>query len=320
MDQRLAAVRGEMLREAGEARQEILRVTLESGVSLAAGRSFGTHGAGGYGSGSGSGSNGDRAGGEPGSGGHSGTAQDGDAFISIAEARRRRAAGRREAAVREAAEVLRLARGRIERVAREWDGAMMARDHAVEEINAWAQQLVAAYRSGVMRAHPRREEIPALWKGEVVVMDTASSLAGAEEIGRLLVDVEQRVEVWRVAVGAPPELGSAGVRALGAGADPAGPDGSQEDRDPPQRRPEAEPADANGPERTEAELTEPGLTEAGLTGEPEPPPPEEEPAWEPRAWEPTSWEPQAWTPMDSTEAQEPEEPDRHTPGQNGAAR
>ncbi|MBB3731612.1 hypothetical protein [Nonomuraea dietziae] len=123
-----------------------------------------------------------------------------DPFISIAEARWRRAERARESALREASDRIHRARSRIEQLAREWDGVLVERNHEVEAVHAWAQQVIAAYRRGVMGAHPRREEIPSLWKGEVVAMDSSAegvtSLSSREEIGGLLEEVEHRIEIW----------------------------------------------------------------------------------------------------------------------------
>lgn len=123
-----------------------------------------------------------------------------DPFISIAEARWRRAERARESALREASDRIHRARSRIEQLAREWDGVLVERNHEVEAVHAWAQQVIAAYRRGVMGAHPRKEEIPSLWKGEVVAMDSSAegvtSLSSREEIGGLLEEVEHRIEIW----------------------------------------------------------------------------------------------------------------------------
>ncbi|MEU4542975.1 hypothetical protein [Nonomuraea dietziae] len=123
-----------------------------------------------------------------------------DPFISITEARWRRAERARESALREASDRIHRARSRIEQLAREWDGVLVERNHEVEAVHAWAQQVIAAYRRGVMGAHPRREEIPSLWKGEVVAMDSSAegvtSLSSREEIGGLLEEVEHRIEIW----------------------------------------------------------------------------------------------------------------------------
>ena len=55
-----------------------------------------------------------------------------------------------------------------------------------------------------MRAHPRKEEIPSLWKGEVIAMDSsgdsAVAVSGREEIGRIMEEVEARIEVWHAEV------------------------------------------------------------------------------------------------------------------------
>lgn len=127
-----------------------------------------------------------------------------DPFISIAEARWRRAEARRRQEVKEAGETVLEARARLEQLAQEWESALIERDHAVEALHARAEQLIAAYRSGVMRSHPRREEIPSLWKGEVIAMnatgDTPAGVSGREQLGRILHEVEERIEVWRAEV------------------------------------------------------------------------------------------------------------------------
>ncbi len=130
-------------------------------------------------------------------------------FISIAESRRRRAEALRlrevEAARRRVREALALA----ERCAQEWESAVDERDHDVEAAYARAAQLIAAYRSGARRTHPRREEIPPLWPGEIAAMDpaagTPAALAGRERMNRILREVEGRVEEWHAVV-LPPEL------------------------------------------------------------------------------------------------------------------
>jgi hypothetical protein len=133
-----------------------------------------------------------------------------DAFISIAEARRRRAEARRRAVVQEAGDTVHRARAQIERLTQEWESALIERNHAVETVHARAEQLIAAYRGGVMRAHPRKEEIPSLWKGEVIAMDSsgdsAAAVSGREEIGRIMEEVEARIEVWHAEVVVPRAL------------------------------------------------------------------------------------------------------------------
>ncbi|MEV2265081.1 hypothetical protein [Nonomuraea africana] len=155
---------------------------------------------------------------------------EGDPFISIAEARWRRAERAREAALREASDRVHRARARIEQLAREWDGVLVERNHEVEAVHAWAQQVIAAYRRGVMAAHPRREEIPSLWKGEVVAMDSVgdgiTSAAAREELGGLLEEVEHRIEIWHSEVREARGITQArGRRELGPGS-------SEEDEDP----------------------------------------------------------------------------------------
>ncbi|MEU7740525.1 hypothetical protein [Nonomuraea sp. NPDC049158] len=127
-----------------------------------------------------------------------------DAFISIAEARRRRGEARRRVVLQEASDTVHRARAQIERLTQEWESALIERNHAVETVHARAEQLIAAYRGGVMRAHPRKEEIPSLWKGEVIAMDSsgdsAAAVSGREEIGRIMEEVEARIEVWHAEV------------------------------------------------------------------------------------------------------------------------
>ncbi|SEF71250.1 hypothetical protein SAMN05444920_101441 [Nonomuraea solani] len=127
-----------------------------------------------------------------------------DPFISIAEARARRAEARRRVVVEESNAGMQRARARIEHLTQEWESALIERDHEVEAVHARAEQLVAAYKSGVLRAHPRKEEVPALWKGEVIAMDatggTSTAISGREEIGRILREVEDRIEVWHAEV------------------------------------------------------------------------------------------------------------------------
>ncbi|MET8001132.1 hypothetical protein [Nonomuraea glycinis] len=127
-----------------------------------------------------------------------------DPFISIAEARSRRAEARQRRELTEAGETVRQARARLAQLGQEWESALIEREHAVEALHARAEQLIAAYRSGVLRAHPRREEIPSLWKGEVIAMnatgDTPAGVSGREEMGRILHEVEERIEVWHAEV------------------------------------------------------------------------------------------------------------------------
>lgn len=124
-----------------------------------------------------------------------------DAFISIGESRRRRAAKERREASRAAGDAVLRARARIDRLKQDWDSVLVGRNHAVDAIHARAEQRIAAYRAGVMQAHPRREEVAALWKGEVVAMDSTmdspAAVAGRESFGRLLGDADHRIEVWR---------------------------------------------------------------------------------------------------------------------------
>jgi hypothetical protein len=142
-----------------------------------------------------------------------------DPFISIAEARWRRAEARRRGVVREAGDTVHAARAQIEQLTQEWESALIERNHAVETVHARAEQLIAAYRGGVMRAHPRREEIPSLWKGEVIAMDSsvesATAVSGREEIGRIMEEVEARIDVWHTEVVARPMPGE--NRPLGVG-------------------------------------------------------------------------------------------------------
>ncbi|MEU7897604.1 hypothetical protein AB0B45_32695 [Nonomuraea sp. NPDC049152] len=234
VDQEVAARRTDLLREVSLARETVFRETgradLYPGVSpngwAAGGRAF---------EGGRPGAEGDHAGpgGDPGAGGvgrsatgvgrsaadgGGGTSRDGgrvggaeeDPFISIAEARWRRAERARREALREASDRIHGARSRIEQLAREWDGMLVERNHEVEAIHAWAQQVIAAYRRGVMGAHPRREEIPSLWKGEVVAMDSVgdgvTAVSSREEIGGLLEEVEHRIEIWHSEVRGVGEL------------------------------------------------------------------------------------------------------------------
>ncbi|MFB4277779.1 hypothetical protein ACBJ59_20980 [Nonomuraea sp. MTCD27] len=127
-----------------------------------------------------------------------------DPFITIAESRARRAEARRRAVVEESNAGVQRARARIEHLTQEWESALIERDHEVEAVYARAERLIAAYKSGVLRNHPRKEEIPSLWKGEVIAMDatsgSAAAVSGREEIGRILREVEARIEVWHAEV------------------------------------------------------------------------------------------------------------------------
>ncbi|MEU6712421.1 hypothetical protein ABZ897_13155 [Nonomuraea sp. NPDC046802] len=127
-----------------------------------------------------------------------------DPFISIAEARVRRAEARRRALVEEANAGVQRARARIEHLTQEWESALLERDHEVEAVHARAEQHIAAYKGGVLEVHPRKEEVPPLWKGEVVAMEateeTATAISGREEIARILREVEDRIEVWHAEV------------------------------------------------------------------------------------------------------------------------
>ncbi|MFI6903291.1 hypothetical protein ACIBKY_18655 [Nonomuraea sp. NPDC050394] len=194
LDRELAEVRTALLREAGEARQAVLRMTVDFARPA------------------------------PPNGTHAANGRGDDEFISIAEARRRREERRRAAEARDSAERVFGARAQVERLAREWDGAVLRRNHDVEQVHAWAQRMIAAYRSGVMRAHPRREEIPPLWKGEVIAMDTAAPPAGSEEMGGLLEEVERRVELWQAEVNGRRELTTAQTPELSAPDEEASPD------------------------------------------------------------------------------------------------
>jgi hypothetical protein len=106
--------------------------------------------------------------------------------------------------LKQAGETVLQARAHLERLAQEWESALIERDHAVEGLHARAELLIAAYRSGVLRSHPRREEVPSLWKGEVIAMnstgDTPAGVSGREEMGRILHEVEERIEVWHAEV------------------------------------------------------------------------------------------------------------------------
>ncbi|MGN9837917.1 hypothetical protein ACTMTI_07335 [Nonomuraea sp. H19] len=135
--------------------------------------------------------------------GHSPAGEE-DGFISIEEARARRVEARRRALVEETNTDVQRARARIEHLTQEWESALMERDHEVEAVHARAEQLIAAYKGGVLRAHPRKEEIPSLWKGEVIAQaatgDTPTAISGRDEIGRILREVEDRIEVWHAEV------------------------------------------------------------------------------------------------------------------------
>ncbi|MEU6999335.1 hypothetical protein [Nonomuraea sp. NPDC046570] len=177
VDLELAATRTELLKRASEARETILRETGRADLRSAPPE-------------------------DPSPNGHR---PDGaDPFISVAESRRRREDRRRHAALREASDTVQRARAHIEQLSQEWGSALLARDHTVEAVHAWAEQLIAAYRGGVMRAHPRREEIPSLWKSEVTAMDstleTPTALSGRRELEGLLDDVEHRIEMWHADV------------------------------------------------------------------------------------------------------------------------
>ncbi|TDE57946.1 hypothetical protein E1295_06610 [Nonomuraea mesophila] len=158
-----------------------------------------------------------------------------DPFISIAEARALRAEARRRALVEEANAGVQRARARIEHLTQEWESALMRRDHEVEAVQARAEQLIAAYKSGVLRAHPRKEEIPSLWKGEIIAMDATAgnpmAVSGRREIGRILREVEDRIEVWHAEV-LPRELPGHSRTQLSPGGPPAADDtGSEENPD-----------------------------------------------------------------------------------------
>ena len=133
-----------------------------------------------------------------------GAVRDGDEFISIGESRARRAEARRQAVLEEAGDTVHRARAQIERLTQEWESALIERNHEVEAVHARAEQLIAAYKGGVLRVHPRKEEIPSLWKGEVIAMDSTGESAAAvsvrEEIGRILLEVETRIEAWHAEV------------------------------------------------------------------------------------------------------------------------
>ncbi|TMR99014.1 hypothetical protein [Nonomuraea basaltis] len=186
-----------------------------------------------------------------------------DAFISIAESRARRAEARRRGVVEEANTNVQRARARIEHLTQEWESALIERDHEVEAVHARAEQLIAAYKGGVLQAHPRKEEIPSLWKGEVIAItatgDTSTAISGREEIGRILREVEDRIEVWRAEV-MPRQLTSESRRQLSPAPDDASddhaPDDAQNDppsshdapglNDTPGTAPDGEPGPANG--------------------------------------------------------------------------
>ncbi|MEW9548046.1 hypothetical protein [Nonomuraea sp. NPDC050783] len=172
IDRRLAATRTSLLERVVEAREQILRELSRGGTRPE----------------------------PPAPGGH----RPADGFISIEEARARRAEARRRALVEEADAGAQRARARIEQLRQEWESALIEREHEVEAVYARAEQLIAAYKGGVLEAHPRKEEIPSLWKGEVVAMEatggTALGMSGREEIGRILREAEERIEVWRAEV------------------------------------------------------------------------------------------------------------------------
>lgn len=200
LDQELAETRARLVREAGQAQETILRET--SRLDLVPETPWRpapppTD------------ANADAD--EPADEQDGGAAVQEDAFITIGESRRRRAERERRAASREAGDTVQRSRARIEQLAQEWDSALVSRNHAVDAIHARAEQRIAAYRAGVMRAHPRKEEIALLWKGEVVAMDSTmdspTAIAGREALGRLLSDVDQRIEVWRAEQRPPAELG-----------------------------------------------------------------------------------------------------------------
>lgn len=211
VDRRLAATRTALLERAVGARETILRelgrADLRPVAEHANGHAPGAKGAG--------------PADDPGA---AASAGDEDAFISIAEARRRRAEARRKAVVQEAGDTVHRARAQIERLTQEWESALIERNHAVETVHARAEQLIAAYRGGVMRAHPRKEEIPSLWKGEVIAMDSsgdsAAAVSGREEIGRIMEEVEARIEVWHAEVVAPRALPGEARRSLPQDATP----------------------------------------------------------------------------------------------------
>src|SRR5437868_843571 len=168
LDMELAATRTELLRRAGEARETILRETGRAdlyGEPAPSAAQNGHHAAG------------------P------------DPFISVAEARLRRELRRRHTAMREANDTVRSAQSLIEQLTQAWESAMLTRDNAVQAVHARAEQLIAAYRGGVMRAHPRREEIPSLWKGEVSSMESGLDLPAACSGRRELVSILDDVKV-----------------------------------------------------------------------------------------------------------------------------
>ncbi|WP_188190223.1 hypothetical protein [Nonomuraea sp. SYSU D8015] len=173
-----------------------------------------------------------------------------DAFISIAEARARRAEARRRVVVEEANASVQRARALIEHLTQEWESALIERDHEVEAVHARAEQLIAAYKGGVLQAHPRKEEVPSLWKGEVIAMEptgeTATAISGREEIGRILREVEHRIEVWRAEV-MPRELtGEPHRRQLSRGQEPEASE-NRAPEDAPDHRP-AQDGDGTGQE------------------------------------------------------------------------
>ncbi|MCA2221701.1 hypothetical protein [Nonomuraea aurantiaca] len=207
VDRRLAATRTALLERAVGARETILRELGRADLRPVGGSSNGT----------GSGVEGAGSAGDSGVASAHASAGGEDAFISIAEARRRRGEARRRAVLQEASDTVHRARAQIERLTQEWESALIERNHAVETVHARAEQLIAAYRGGVMRAHPRKEEIPSLWKGEVIAMDSsgdsAAAVSGREEIGRIMEEVEARIEVWHAEV-TPRALPGEALRSL----------------------------------------------------------------------------------------------------------
>ncbi|WP_220449572.1 hypothetical protein, partial [Nonomuraea longispora] len=185
----------------------------------------------------------------PGAGAEGARSTQRDPFISIAEARALRAEARRRALVEEANAGVQRARARIEHLTQEWESALMQRDHEVEAVQARAEQLIAAYKSGVLRAHPRKEEVPSLWKGEIIAMDATAgnptAVSGRREIGRILREVENRIEVWHAEV-LPRELPGRSRRRLSPGGPPADDAGAEDDRG---GRAGADPEDGDEPPR-----------------------------------------------------------------------
>ncbi len=127
-----------------------------------------------------------------------------EGFITLEEARARRAEARRRQAAEEAHVRAQRERARVERLQQEWESALMDREHQVEAVHARTEQLIAAYKAGVLEAHPRKEEIPSLWKGEVIAAEptggTALGASGREEIGRIRREIEERIEAWHAEV------------------------------------------------------------------------------------------------------------------------